>query len=131
MTEQPIEQFIPALVQRDAAVRKYAARLLGIEEENVPSFLLEALSSERERIRSAAALALGELGDVGAVPRLVEALDDADDATRSNAATSLGKLGDPEAVFALTRALADPSVSSRVAAATALGAFDDQQPCQA
>lgn len=51
MTEHSIGQFIPALIQRDASVRKYATRLMGIEEESVTSFLLEALSSENERVR--------------------------------------------------------------------------------
>ena len=56
--------------------------------------LVRLLGTEKNRdVRMAAALALGNTGDAGAVPALVQALQDPDKYVRFGAATALGKLG--------------------------------------
>jgi HEAT repeat protein len=53
-------------------------------------FLVEALSYDNPDIRSCAALALGETGNVNAKPHLQKLLDDSEDQVRKSAAKALG-----------------------------------------
>ena len=65
-------------------------------------------------------VALGNIGDVAAVPALKHALRESDVVVRSHAAWALGRIGSPEAVDALTRALRledDLEVRSEIEAA--------------
>ncbi len=82
MTYNPIGAFIPALTDREEVVRQYGRRLLGMDDgADVPAFLTELLSDESDRIRLAAAVALGKLGDPAATEVLVDTLDGVDNPT--------------------------------------------------
>ena len=75
--------------------------------------------------RGEAAIALGRIGDVSAVPALTHALEhDERWSVRCNAAYALGEIGDTSAVPALTHALQhDGDKDVRSAAADALGEY--------
>ena len=84
--------------------------------------LLGALADDDPRIRSAAAEALGEVGDVSAVEPLGKMLaSDADSDVRESAAEALGEIGSPAAVPALRAALKDGDEDVREAVVDALG----------
>jgi HEAT repeat protein len=104
-------------------------------------------------VRSAACTALGQIGDIAAVPELITRLDDANCDVRCAACTALGLIGDASAVPALIarlggrymskaaanalvqigkpavpaliEALTSPSNRVRIAACTALGQIGD------
>lgn len=59
------------------------------------------------RVRSAAAVALGELGAKEAIVALIKLVDDADAYVRQMAINALGEIGDPRALPRLARALRD------------------------
>ena len=85
--------------------------------------LIEALGLIYDALaRSHAAEALGNLGDVRAVPDLVKALTDPYRLTRSYAARALGKLADMRAVDPLLKAMqTDEFFGVRAEAAESLG----------
>ncbi len=66
-----------------------------------------ALSDDTAQVRAAAAVALGELGSGGALPRLLVAIDDPHPHVRQMALNALGEIGDPRAAARIVRALAD------------------------
>jgi HEAT repeat protein len=67
---------------------------------------LRALAADRDaRVRAAAAHALGELGDLRALPDLVRLLDDQDALVRELAVVALGDVGEDEACAELHAAL--------------------------
>jgi len=68
--------------------------------------------------RSEAAIALGKIGDASAVPALIRALTENHS---SEVATALGQIGDASAVPALNQALSSEYEAIRIEAATALG----------
>ena len=83
--------------------------------------LLDALTHRQGQIRSAALLALAELGDRRAVPEIVERLASDDSAmVREAAAQALGRLGGAEAMKALEAALSDPKAKVRKSASASL-----------
>jgi hypothetical protein len=84
-----------------------------------------ALGDEDESVRSSAADALGELGDLRAVEPLLTALEDEDESVRSSAADALGNLGDPKAVEPLLTALGDEAYIVRYFAGYALRNLGD------
>jgi carbonic anhydrase len=77
--------------------RTMAIRVLGILPDNAAAADLgeKALADERAEVRSAAALALGEMGSKNSAPKLHEALKDKDAGVVISAAASLKRLGDP------------------------------------
>jgi len=89
--------------------------------------LLRSVSDPLDNRRAAlAAVGLGELGDVSAVPLLTVALEDRDQPGLAVAsAQALGVLGAGEAVEPLLRAMREPDPELRVAAATAIGRVGD------
>ena len=89
--------------------------------------MIRALSDNDWMVRSAAAEALGSLGDKRAVDPLIKALTDDNWMVRRNAAWALGRLGDARAVDPLIAALADDYWRVRENAAGALGQLDDQR----
>ncbi|MFS8795920.1 HEAT repeat domain-containing protein [Synechococcus sp. O70.1] len=100
------EQAIAWLQGDDPQDRYYAAWYLGTTREaRAVEPLLLALQDERDRtalggypLRRSAAKALGQIGDVRAVPGLIEALSCSDLLVREEAAYALAQLGDRRAV---------------------------------
>lgn len=87
--------------------------------------LAAALQHSDRYVRLAAAEALGELHDSGAVSLLVSALQHPDEEVRQKAADTLGRLGDARAGDPLMQMLNDGSESVRAHAVWALGAIND------
>ena len=86
---------------------------------------LARLQDKDSYVRAAAARALGEIGDVSAVPALIETLRDDHMGIRSSAAGALGKIGDVCAVPALIKRLKDEMDAVRCHAAHALSKIGD------
>jgi hypothetical protein len=83
--------------------------------------LLDALTHRQGQVRSAALLALAELGDRRAAQAVAARLAHDDSAmVREAAAQALGRLGGPGAVQALEAALSDPKAKVRRAASAGL-----------
>ena len=91
---------VRALRDEMVDVREQAANLLAEVRPLEPKLvartagaLREALSDESRVVRSAAATALGRLGEPGLVPALMKATSDGDDAVANAAVCALGDLG--------------------------------------
>jgi HEAT repeat protein len=83
--------------------------------------LIKALDYQKDDlVRDQAAVALGDLGDPGAVAALIAALKDNQSKVRIAAAGALGQIGAPSAVEPLIAALKDKENGMSVAAAQAL-----------
>lgn len=83
--------------------------------------LLDALTHRQGQTRSAALLALAELGDRRAVPEIAKRLASDDSAmVREAAAQALGRLGGADAMKALEAALSDPKAKVRKSAGASL-----------
>ena len=110
-----------ALQDEDDRIRDEAVEALQIEW-NVDLWIQILLEYWEAPIRVIAAEALGELGDLKAVPPLAQALTEDEDAfVRKAAAEALAKLGDMEAVPFLAKALlSDPDPGVRLAVVNAL-----------
>ncbi len=63
--------------------------------------LIDALRSDDDEVRIAAAKALGEIAHNATIVTLIEALKDEDYSVRLSAASALRKIGTPEALKAL------------------------------
>jgi HEAT repeat protein len=83
--------------------------------------LLKALRDPEEKVRHAAAKALGAGGSIAAVPIMIEWLGDIDPKTKGIAAEALGEIGGTDATQALTRTLGDADPAVRAKAVKALG----------
>jgi HEAT repeat protein len=82
--------------------------------------LIEALGSNKLRVRESAADALRGLGDPRTLDLLIAALGDPNPNVRYRAAYGLGVLYDPRAVEPLTAALGDEDANVRLMAASGL-----------
>jgi HEAT repeat protein len=88
--------------------------------------LAKALAYKKDwKVRTAAARALGDIGDARAVEPLIAALKDKDSHVREATVRALGKIGDARAVKALSAALKGGDWLVRKAAAEALGKIGD------
>jgi HEAT repeat protein len=137
---------LPLLRDRDEFVRREAAYALGLSQSALGvQPLAAAVQTDKEAsVRGAAAVALGQIGDAGAVPALAGALTrrlqapgffnrlrrrkvEEDEFVRRAAAVSLGQLGSREAVPVLIEALSDARAPGDVRreAARALGLIGD------
>ncbi len=86
--------------------------------------LVKAVGYQKDwHIRSAAATALGQIGDIRAVEPLIAHLGDEATFVRGSAAAALGQIGDPRAVEPLIAAL--KNFVTRNSAAAALGQIGD------
>ena len=118
-----------------AAVERALTRLLGRADArgevvealvrhgpHVTGLLVEQLGSEDLEVRKAAVVALGRIGDAGAVPALVNVLEE-DAELVIAAADALAKIGDARAFDALLALVGDPSAAVRQAAVGALNSL--------
>ncbi|MEG4070545.1 HEAT repeat domain-containing protein, partial [Microcoleus sp. Pol11C2] len=107
---------IRALSESDWIVRSEAVsqiRLLGIWldsdvlEDGVTALIHMLQSDPENSVRSSAAISLGGMGHIRAVPVLIEALSKDNLVVRSSAAYALGRLQDRSAISELIRSLQD------------------------
>lgn len=118
----------------NAQQRALFARILGrTGDAHQTDRLLAMLESDDDVLRTAAAEALGWMGETRAINPLIAVLRDETnhDAVREAAAEALGKLGGPAAVEPLIGALDAASEWLRRAAAVALGELGDHRAVEA
>ncbi|MBZ0285113.1 MAG: HEAT repeat domain-containing protein [Anaerolineae bacterium] len=109
------------LWDKEPSVMQAALRAFQMIGEGAIPGLITLLQHKDEKLRIAAAWALGEIGNREAVPALIKTLEDRRSAAlRQQAADALGRIGDAEAVNALSRALGDREKEVRKEAADAL-----------
>ena len=126
MKEHRIEDFIPALVDDDEDVRRYARRLLDVDgNEDVSPFLTDLLENDSVSVRRSAAFALGKLGNPMGTDVLVDALGDDDPTVQFKAAEALANLGDGRALPALVNGLGEEDETVRLRSANLLGVLGD------
>jgi len=111
---------LTALDDGDDEVQRFAVRALIKLNRQAVEPLLAYLSTASDRGTAAAVRALGDIGDVRALPALLER---ADGAARQDVLHALGKLKDPRAEAVLIEGLHDADWRSRMNAAMALGAL--------
>jgi HEAT repeat protein len=110
---------VEAMQNATPPVNEYAARILGRTRDSRAVWpLINAL--EDPLLACPAMLALGKLGDVRAVDRLLELLDSKTDSIQQAAAIGLGGIGDPRAVEPLIKVLKAGDYNTRKDAAEAL-----------
>jgi HEAT repeat protein len=120
-----LTDLIKSLKSKDSLARSAAAEnlgRLGPQAKFAIAGLAERLLDTDPKVRSKAALALGQIGSA-AVPELIIALRNPDKYVRREAVWALAKIG-PEAgsaVFALAKVLRDTDAPVRKGAARALG----------
>ena len=83
--------------------------------------LMKALQDPDDKVRVAAAKALGQGGSLAAVPAMIDWLSDQDPKLKVEAARALGEIGGTDAAAALTRSLGDPDAAVRTQTVKALG----------
>jgi HEAT repeat protein/CHAT domain-containing protein/TolB-like protein len=108
-----VPHFLAGVQDPDEQVRQIVIQALGSAwtgDPRIGPVLKDALKSPAPRTRQNAAWALGNSGEMSAVPDLIELLKDPVSAVRDSAATSLGRLGDKRAVPALLELLKDTDV---------------------
>jgi HEAT repeat protein len=120
------------LKKEDISARRVIIETLGkLRAPSAVEVLTQQLKQRSEDVRLAAAKALGEIGDLKAVPSLISTVQtDKKKRVRAEAATSLGLLRSKDAVIPLVQAL-DPAKETkrwvRRSAAEALGLIGDPQ----
>lgn len=124
----PAPALLPALQDKEGAVRAQAARALGqLRASSVWSVFSTSGAERRKMSRSAAAT--GHHADV--LTALTQALSDEDAAVRLQAAVAVGRIGDPAAVEPLLKALGEEDVYARFAMIQALRAINHWSPALA
>lgn len=110
----------------DPLARATAIReLVRTKDTSGAELFRKALEDEDDRVRCAAATALGQMGNKAAADVLMGALKDKSLWVRQSAATALGALKDASAVAPLVALLKDKDSSVRKAAVYALGEIGD------
>ena len=107
----------------DAPVRPTAVEALVAIGSVAGESLVAALGNQDPKVRKAAVMALGRIGDARAVEAVVAALEDQDGEVQWAAIESLGQLGDYRATEPLIAMLNDRGLHA--AAVAALGAIGD------
>jgi HEAT repeat protein len=121
-----VEEFIGYLKDRNPALRKNAALLLGaISARGSVDALGFALKDEDVSVRLAVVDALSSLKGEASARYLVLALTDENPHMRASAALSLGSMGGPEAMEPLILLLSDSDDTVRVSAIRSLGILGD------
>ncbi|GAB4475653.1 MAG: hypothetical protein Kow00124_16900 [Anaerolineae bacterium] len=103
ISDKSIERLIRQLGHSSHSARYDAVLALAeCRDERAVEPLIHALKTQSQRIRAAAAEALGVIGSRRAVPALIQAaLHDCAWQVRREAVRALGRIGDPAAVEAL------------------------------
>jgi len=109
----------------DLNVLNSALRVLIAAGRTVVEPLVALLSSGEPNVRMHAALALGELRAIEAVPGLIAALEDGNDNVRFHAIEALGRIGAADAVDALATVASSGDFFLAFAAVDALSKTDD------
>ncbi len=121
-----VDALILALEDREAVVRRYAARALQTcGDESAVAPLMRCLDDPDKVVRGSAAFTLGFLGDPSCGEALVAATYDRDGSVRSDAVRSLGWLKIREAVPRMLEMLADSDEKLAERLITALGEIGD------
>ena len=104
-----------------------AAEALGeLRSEQAVTELLRLFDASDSDVRSAAARALGKIGSIESVDRLLDVAEhDKEWAVRTWAIAALGSIGDPAAAPRLVPLLDDANPDVRASAALALGQIGD------
>jgi hypothetical protein len=89
----------------------------------VPALVRLASSKARTEVRVAAVMALGSVGDIGAVPSLIVLAGDPSGDVRAQALAALGRIGDPRSIATAVLCLKDEDAGVRAQAVQALGAL--------
>jgi len=113
-----IEQALARLLGKPDARREVVDALVR-HGRQVSQLLVKQLSADDLETRQAAAIALGRIGDRGAVPALVETLGQ-EEHLSIVAIEALAKINDPQAFDALLSMLGHPSAAVRQTAVSAL-----------
>ena len=126
----PLEALIKGLEADDTATRQRSAEFLGRRRETEAVQPLLDLVGAREQdrsVRSAAYLALGQIGDRRALPSLETCMrSESDQVVRSDCVTALGNLANTGTLPGVLHALHhDESILVRTRAVDALGNFSD------
>jgi HEAT repeat protein len=97
-------------------------RVIALEKFGKPAvdYLHKALNDDDKWVRYMAADALGNIGDVRSIERLIPLLNDQDQDVRFATAYALGNIGHPSAEDALTRTCTRDNCFVKVAAEEAL-----------
>lgn len=116
------------LEDADAAVRRAAARSLGISEvSDAVDPLIQALDHSDRMLHHAAAEALGQIGNRRATPALLRKLREAEEREAYSFANALGELADPLATIPLIDLLVSDNPMNRRSAARSLGQIGDRR----
>lgn len=115
-----IEALIEALADEHPDVSAGALTALHSFGVSAIEPLINAMSHPLWYVRDMVANALGDIGDLRAVPVLLSALDDEAWEVRFSTVIALGQIGDVRAIPALARAQDDPNPRVRMAARNAL-----------
>ena len=102
-------------------------RVIALEKFGKPAvdYLHKALDDEDKWVRYMAADALGNIGDVRSIERLIPLLNDQDQDVRFATAYALGNIGHPSAADALTRTCTRDNCFVKVAAEEALAKVEE------
>jgi HEAT repeat protein len=99
---------------------------MGADEE-IASYLIEALNDEHPEVRRTAATFLGWKDIADSVPGLIQTLQDKDESVRKAAVTALANIKDKSSVLPLMRALSDESIDIREKALEALKTITEEE----
>jgi HEAT repeat protein len=155
MSQRRVRGLMVGLRSPNRREREEAILGLTVMGPSAVSILVAEMASGSQRSRAAAAVVLGRLRSVSAIPTLAKALGDgdvevredveealeeigapavpelitrlldADPRIRTGAAQTLGRIRDPRAVSSLARMVGDPDMAICQAAVTALGDIGD------
>jgi HEAT repeat protein len=130
--QRSLEASLAALQDPDSAVRRAAARTLGMAgNRQAVEPLIRALQDDAWTVRCPAAMALGQIKDPRAVESLIQALQDEVCHVRMMAALTLGEIEDARAVEPLLPVTVDKDSWVRQTATRALGQIADPRAVEA